>query len=110
MSPRTTGRFTLGVIAVAGCGLAAVLLGRPEVAALALPFVVAAGAGLLAPEPDLRVSVRLGDGRIVMGDTTTLTVELPVRSAVGPRSPFAIPPRWPPIRPRGPSGSKRERP
>ncbi|MCP5029309.1 MAG: DUF58 domain-containing protein [Actinomycetia bacterium] len=76
MIPQATGRFTLGMATIAGCGLVAVLLGRSEIAALALPFVVAAGAALLTPEPDLAVSVGIDHDRIVMGDVTTLTVEL----------------------------------
>lgn len=92
MSPRATGRFTLGAVVIAGCGLVAVLSGRPEIAALALPFVVAAGVGLLSPEPDLTVSVRIGVDRIVMGDTTTLTVEL--TSAIGGWAEVAV--RHPP--------------
>ncbi len=76
MTVRATGRLTIAAVAIAGCGLSTILLARPEIAALALPFVLALGVAHLAPGPDLVVDIQLGDERIIMGDTTVLTVTL----------------------------------
>ncbi len=57
--------------------LLALLLGRPEAAALGLPFLAAALAGaLMAEAPELRASVALSAERVVEGETVDLELEV----------------------------------
>jgi uncharacterized protein (DUF58 family) len=67
--------------AYAGLGafglLAALVLGRPELAAIAAPFALIAGIGLaLAPAPRIGVSVALDRERVLEGDEVTAKVEV----------------------------------
>jgi uncharacterized protein (DUF58 family) len=67
--------------AYAGIGafglLAALVLGRPELAAIAAPFALIAGLGLmLAPEPRIPVSVKLDRERALAGDEVTAKLEV----------------------------------
>jgi uncharacterized protein (DUF58 family) len=80
LSPRVS-----AYAALAGLGLiAALVTRRAELAALAAPFLLVLGAGLLlAGDPDLQIGVRLDRDRVLEGDeieveieiTTTRTVE-----------------------------------
>src|ERR1700694_134516 len=67
--------------AYAGLGgfglLAALVLGRPLLVALAAPFALVAAAGLiLAADPGLRASVRIDRDRVLEGDEVELELEL----------------------------------
>ena len=63
--------------------LAALVLGRPELAAIAAPFALIAGLGvMLAPEPRIRVSVKLDRERALAGDEVTAELELRSRGRV----------------------------
>lgn len=87
LSPRTPGLLTL-----AGAGLiAALAAGRPELALLAAPFLVFAGAGLvLAREPQLTAELELERTRLLEGEAVLATIRLrnhgahPVRVDVAP--------------------------
>ena len=70
--------------ALAGTGLlAALVLGRPELAALAAPFAVVLAAGLsLAQEPRVRATLELDRERQVEGEDVTAYLELEVETAV----------------------------
>jgi uncharacterized protein (DUF58 family) len=70
--------------ALAGTGLlAALVLGRPELAALAAPFAVVLAAGLsLAQEPRVRAKLELDRERQVEGEDVTAYLELEVETAV----------------------------
>ncbi len=78
-SPRLPGYVVLGVAA----GLAALLLGRPEPAVLAAPFLLAvAGALAAARRPELAVSYRLDRDRALEGEEVELSVLV---TNLGPR-------------------------
>jgi uncharacterized protein (DUF58 family) len=70
--------------ALAGTGLlAALVLGRPELAALAAPFAVVLAAGLsLAQEPRVRARLELDRERQVEGEEVTAYLELHAERAV----------------------------
>jgi uncharacterized protein (DUF58 family) len=70
--------------ALAGAGLlAALVLGRPELAALAAPFAVVLAAGLsLAHEPRVRAWLELDRERQVEGEEVTAHLELEGQTAV----------------------------
>jgi uncharacterized protein (DUF58 family) len=67
---------TPGVLALAGAGLiAALATGRPELALIAVPFLVFGGAGLvLAQQPDLTAAVEPDRPRLLEGEELTATV------------------------------------
>ena len=57
--------------------LAALVLGRPELAVLATPFALVLFAGLLAArEPEIRVALELDRERAVEGEIVTITIDL----------------------------------
>ena len=57
--------------------LAALVLGRPELAVLATPFALVLFAGLLAArEPEIRVALELDRERAVEGEIVTMTIDL----------------------------------
>jgi uncharacterized protein (DUF58 family) len=63
--------------------LAALVLGRPELVALAAPFALLLAIGLLlAREPDLAVAAELPVDRVLEGDDVTLTVRVAAAGAV----------------------------
>jgi uncharacterized protein (DUF58 family) len=63
--------------------LAALALGRPELAVLASPFALLLFAGLAATrEPEVLVWVELDRDRVVEGDVVTITVDLQARTQV----------------------------
>jgi uncharacterized protein (DUF58 family) len=63
--------------------LAALVLGRPELAAIAAPFALIAGLGvMLAPEPRITVSVVLDRERALAGEEVTARLELRSRGRV----------------------------
>ena len=70
--------------ALAGTGLlGALVLGRPELAALAAPFAVVLAAGLsLAQEPRVRAKLELDRERQVEGEDVTAYLELDAETAV----------------------------
>jgi uncharacterized protein (DUF58 family) len=73
--------------AYAGLGafglLAALVLGRPELAAVTAPFALVAALGLaLAPEPRIALGVGLDRERVLEGDEVTATVEVRSRRRV----------------------------
>jgi uncharacterized protein (DUF58 family) len=70
--------------ALAGTGLlAALVLGRPELAALAAPFALVLAAGLsLAEEPRVRAKLELDRERQVEGEQVTAYLELEAEAAV----------------------------
>ncbi len=73
ISPRTTGLLALPAAGVIG----ALASGRPELAALAVPFLVFAGVGLLlAAEPRLAAEVELERTRLLEGETVAATVRV----------------------------------
>jgi uncharacterized protein (DUF58 family) len=73
LSPRTP-----GLLALAGSGMiAALATGRPELALLAAPFLLFAGAGLmLAGEPRLAAEIELDRTRLLEGEDVVATVRL----------------------------------
>jgi len=73
LSPRTP-----GVLALAGAGLiGALATGRPELALIAVPFLVFGGAGLvLAREPHLTAAVEPDRVRLLEGDELAATVRV----------------------------------
>jgi uncharacterized protein (DUF58 family) len=73
LSPRTP-----GVLALGGAGLiAALATGRPELALIALPFLVFGGAGLvLAREPQITAAVEPDRLRLLEGEELTATVRV----------------------------------
>src|SRR6185436_11679572 len=63
--------------------LAALSLGRPELAVLASPFALLLFAGLAATrEPEVLVWLELDRDRVVEGDIVTITVDLQARTPV----------------------------
>ena len=77
MTGVATGKLRVYVF-LAGLGLlAALALGRPELAALAAPFALAAVAGAaLAREPDVHATLTLDRERALEGDEVTATIAL----------------------------------
>jgi len=79
VTPHTSARAgAFAALAAAGM-LAALLLGRPELAALAAPFALALTAGLAAGEraaPRLEAAVEVGQDRALTGDVVPLRVTL----------------------------------
>jgi uncharacterized protein (DUF58 family) len=69
---------TPGVLALAGAGLiAALAAGRPELALIAVPFLVFGGAGLvLAQQPDLTATVQPDRLRLLEGEELAATVRV----------------------------------
>ena len=69
---------------VAALGLiAALVLGRPELAVLATPFALVLFAGLVvAQAPDLRLALELDHDRAVEGDIVTITIDLESRAPI----------------------------
>jgi uncharacterized protein (DUF58 family) len=66
-----------GLLALAGVGLVAALLGRPELAVLAAPLLVFVGVGLaLAHEPQLEAEIGLERTRLLEGEHVRATVTL----------------------------------
>src|SRR6266849_2814454 len=63
---------------LAGLGLlAALVLGRPLLVALAAPFALVVAAGLiLGEDPGLRTSIRIDSERVLEGDEVELELEL----------------------------------
>lgn len=73
ISPRTSGLFALA----AGGVIGALASGRPELAVLAVPFLVFGGVGLLlAAEPHLAAEVELERTRLLEGETVVATVRV----------------------------------
>jgi len=74
-----------GLIALAGAGLVGALAsGRPELALIAMPFLVFAGVGLvLAREPRLAVEIELDRTRLLEGSDAMATVRVR-NDGVGP--------------------------
>jgi uncharacterized protein (DUF58 family) len=63
--------------------LAALVLGRPELAVLASPFALILFAGLaVAREPEVRVALELDRDRAVEGDLVTITIDLQARAPI----------------------------
>src|SRR5437764_775674 len=63
--------------------LAALVLGRPELAVLATPFALLLFAGLAsAREPDFVVGLTLDRDRALEGDEVTIVIELEARSPI----------------------------
>ena len=63
--------------------LAALVLGRPELAGLASPFALILFAGLaVAREPELLVSLQLDRDRLIEGDVVAITIDLRARTPV----------------------------
>lgn len=79
LSPRVSAYASL-----AGVGLiAALVTRRAELAALAAPFVLMLGAGLLAAaDPGIRASLRLDRDRVLEGDEVEVEIELAASQAV----------------------------
>jgi uncharacterized protein (DUF58 family) len=73
LSPRTR-----GLIALAGAGLVGALAsGRPELALIAMPFLIFVGVGLvLAGEPSLTAEIELDRARLLEGEEALVTVRL----------------------------------
>ena len=75
-SPKVTAYAALGGLAL----IAALVLRRPELAALGAPFLVLLGAGLLqAADPELHASVHVEENSLLEGDE--LAVEIHLRAA-----------------------------
>ena len=72
LSPRVS-----GLLALAGVGMVAALLGRPELAVLATPLLVFVGVGLaLAHEPQLEAEIGFERTRLLEGEQVRATVTL----------------------------------
>jgi uncharacterized protein (DUF58 family) len=83
MTTTMTGRLRAYVVLGGASMLAALLLGRPEPVALAVPFLLAAAAGLaLARRPRLKVEVRSDRERVVEGEPVEVAVEVLADSPV----------------------------
>jgi uncharacterized protein (DUF58 family) len=79
---RSAGPLLLPTLAVAALGLVGALaLRRPELVAIAAPFALLAGLGLIASPPDVRAWFALDRERALEGDE--LDVTLTVRSTTG---------------------------
>src|SRR5213593_3824385 len=85
MSMKRTAAPKLGAYAgLAALGLlAALVLGRPELAVLATPFALLLFAGLAtAREPEFVLELELDRERAVEGDEVTIQIELEARTAI----------------------------
>jgi uncharacterized protein (DUF58 family) len=72
-SPKVTAYAALGGLAL----IAALVLGRPELAAMGAPFLLLLGVGVLgAADPELRASVQVDQERLIEGDEFTAELEL----------------------------------
>ena len=72
-SPKLAGYAGLAALAL----VAALVLGRPELAAVAAPFALAVGAGLaFAGRPEIDARASLASERALEGDHVTLTLQL----------------------------------
>jgi uncharacterized protein (DUF58 family) len=72
-SPKLTAYAALGGLAL----IAALVLGRPELAAMGAPFLLLLGLGVLAADdPELRASVSIDQDRLIEGGEITVEVEL----------------------------------
>ncbi len=72
-SPKLTAYAALGGLAL----IAALVLGRPELAAMGAPFLLLLGVGVLgAADPELRASVHVDQDRLIEGDEFTAELEL----------------------------------
>ena len=71
--------------ALAAAGfLAGLLLGRPELVVVALPFLIAVAAALMtAREPDLEIRIALGEERAMEGDLIPLRLDLKAAHGTG---------------------------
>src|SRR4051794_1944152 len=79
-SPRLT---SFALIAVGGA-LAALVLGRPAIAALVVPFALAAAVGIAgARAPGLRVGATIASARVLEGDSVVLDVRVHADAPVG---------------------------
>jgi uncharacterized protein (DUF58 family) len=71
--PKLTAYAALGGLAL----IAALVLGRPELAAMGAPFLLLLGLGVLgATDPELRASVHVDQDRLIEGDEITVEIEL----------------------------------
>jgi len=78
-SPKLTAYAALGGIAL----IAALVVRRPELAALGAPFLLLLGVGLIgAAEPDLQATVRVDGVRLIEGDEVTVEIELVTDRAI----------------------------
>jgi uncharacterized protein (DUF58 family) len=78
-SPKLTAYAALGGVAL----IAALVVRRPELAALGAPFLLLLGAGLVGTaEPDLHATVRVDGDRLIEGDEVTVEVELAADRAI----------------------------
>ncbi len=78
-SPKLGGYAGLAALGL----LAALVLGRPELAVLASPFALVLFAGLAAArEPELLVSLHLDRDRTIEGEVVTITIDLEARTPV----------------------------
>ena len=72
-SPKLTAYAALGGLAL----IAALGLGRPELAAMGAPFLLLLGVGVLGTaDPELRASVHVDQDRLIEGDEFTAELEL----------------------------------
>jgi uncharacterized protein (DUF58 family) len=72
-SPKVTAYAALGGLAL----IAALVTRRPELAALAAPFLLLLGAGLLtSADPELRATVRVTGNRLIEGDGLAVEIDL----------------------------------
>ena len=72
-SPKLTAYAALGGLAL----IAALVLGRPELAAMGAPFLLLLGVGVLGTaDPELRASVHVDQDRLIEGDEFTAELEL----------------------------------
>ena len=72
-SPKLTAYAGLGGLAF----IAALVLGRPELAAMGAPFLLLLGVGVLGTaDPELRASVHVDQDRLIEGDEFTAELEL----------------------------------
>lgn len=78
-SPKLTAYAALGGLGM----LAALVTGRPELAAIALPFLAAVGAALVfAADPELEVDTTLDRDRLLEGDEVGVQIRLRAAHAV----------------------------
>ena len=76
-------RLASFALITAGGALAALVLGRPALAALVVPFGLAAAVGIAgAPDPGLRIGATVASERVLEGDTVVLDVRVRTRAPV----------------------------
>ena len=84
MTGAATGKLRVYPVLAAAGLIAAIGLGRPELAALAAPFAVFAGAGLaLVRQPTIAAQVEVDRERQIEGRHVQATIELTATDAVG---------------------------